>query len=134
MNTMEVVSDRKLFRKPTVNSVIHASSPWEYEREVTNETRPPTWELIEDPSDSMIVGGIFTFIEISKEKNCGAKGTAWDNWCPGTKFRNIRSGKIVEIYTISKYITRNHRPVLKTTYMYKYVKPSNQLELNLSNV
>ena len=110
-----------------VNSPIKATDPWESGRLIYFDTRSnPTWELIEDPSDSMIIGGVFGIDDIIETKY----RVVHDCWVPGTRFKNLRSGRIMEVYKQVKSALRARgRIYTKVTLRWREVKTSDQLEL-----
>ena len=107
-------------------NVIHATSPWQEDRCQPEETGHGTnWMLIEDPSDSMVIGGVFTLEDIRKQDT----NEVWNCWTPGMKFRNKRNGKIILIYQKVKYKQIRDTIVEFKVLLFKEVKKSNQLEL-----
>lgn len=107
---------------------LYASSPWVVERcKVESDAKHmPLWELILDPSESMIIGGCFCLEDIAR----GANNTVWDCWTPGMKFRHQKSKKVLTVYVHKEIIMgRSKRDPRRQVLKFKIDKPTNQLEL-----
>lgn len=86
---------------------------------------PPTLELICDPSDSMIIGNRFRKEDVINRETAHA----WDCWVPGTQFRNVKTGKVFEVYTHTQRIVRGGKITRIKQNKWKEVNSSDQLEL-----
>ena len=86
---------------------------------------PPNLELICDPSDSMVVGNRFRREDVISRET----GRVWDNWTPGTKFRHIKTGKVLQIYVKVSYKNIRDKIVEEKILLCKEVKETDQLEL-----
>jgi len=75
----------------------------------------PLWKLIKDPSGEMILGGHFFIEDIRRQYD----GIVWDNWSPGTKFQNIKTGKVIVIFMKIKYKKTNDVVLSHRTLHYK---------------
>jgi hypothetical protein len=89
--------------------------------------RNPPWELIVDPSDSMVVGGCFYFEDIRRQYD----KIVWDNWTPGTRFRNIHTGTVIEIYEKRSYKYLRDKIIEEKTLLCKQLKQSDQIKLEM---
>ena len=129
----------------SLNAPLHATSAWEtppYEYASDDpgcRIHPPAWELIADPSDSMLLGGRFHMKEIIQEfptSETRKRGIlVWDCWTPGMRFRNIHTGKAIEIYR-KRYLVYTSRYKRATVERFnlslRYLdKPDGQLELDM---
>ena len=109
-------------------NVIRATTPWTYEvSQSTESNKPPMWELIVDPSDSMVIGGCFIMDDIREQWS----DKVWENWCCGTQFRHLKSGKTLLIYEEKSLRMRGDKIVEVKTLKYKEIKRSKQIPLDI---
>ena len=104
-----------------------ASSVWEETPCSGSEDRYAAWICIFDPCEYSMTGGRFGFYEIYKRY----ENSVWDCWVPGTKFQHAKTKKIIEIFQTKKYFNRKNRIYSTTMTRFRYVKPTDQLELDL---
>lgn len=116
-----------------VNAPIHCWQVWEdkpFSIVEKYQYVPPNFELIADPSDSMILRNKFRREDIVDRFS----GHVWDCWVPGTQFKHARTGKIMEVYIETTKKVINNRWGTKTvktvkTLRWKEVKETDQLVL-----
>ena len=108
--------------------VIKGSVPWSTdERCIPYNGAGPcvTWELVKDPSDSMIIGGRFSRLDI-----VDSRGVIWNCWVPGTRFRNIRSGRVMVVFEMFIHkLKSNGMPCTMRLLRWKEVKRTKQMEM-----
>ena len=107
---------------------MNASSPWVYEEEVREDNRRnPPWMLVTDPDNTMVIGGCFYQEDIANHDG----KVVWSCWLPGTKFQNIHTGEIIEVFEKITYKQVRDTIVTEVSLRYKKTKPSDQLEMEM---
>ena len=111
-----------------VNSPIRAWQVWEDKPFSIVEDYvkvPPSLELLNDPEDGWIVGNRFRIEDVVDRYT----GHIYKCWVPGTRFKNLKTGKIFEVYTHYKNVLRKRGAYKIKQNKWKEIKPSDQLEL-----
>ena len=111
------------------NHPLRAYKVWEdepYSIVEPYDNTPPNFELILDPSDSMIIGNRFRKGDVVDK----VSGNVWDCWVPGTQFKNIRTGCVFLVYEKVSFRKLKNRVIKEKNLSMQEVKPSDQLELS----
>jgi hypothetical protein len=106
--------------KPTLNSPVKSATPFGTNRFLDGDLeerkrgpscgQSPVWKLISDPSDDFELGRLFNYEDLE----CGCKSTMLV-WSHGTRFKNIKTGRIVEIrleYFLDAKLSKRQRFII----------------------
>ena len=112
-------------------NTIHATKDfWEHDSSLgirEDNRRDPPWELIEDPTDSMIIGGRFYYEDIREQWS----KRIWECWSPGMKFRNVKTEKVLLVYEKVTHKQVRDKIVEIRELLCKEIKKSDQLEMEM---
>ena len=113
-----------------MNTIYATKDFWEHDSSLgirEDNRRDPPWELVEDPTDSMIIGGRFYYEDIREQWS----KRIWECWSPGMKFQNIKTGKVLEVYEKVTHKQVRDDIVEVRELLCKEIKKSDQLEMEM---